>query len=243
MEQIGRRVWYLPEQEATDRPNLGYIRGTRYALMVDAGNSPAHAALFLSGLAERGLPGPDFAAVTHWHWDHTYGLCALPCPVIAGRETAEQLEKMSRWQFDLPSMERRLAAGEEVLFCHENILKEYPDPASVRVRRADIVFDGALELELGDCPCRLLRVAGPHSMDSVAVYLPQDKIIFLGDSTAEEFYEGPAHYDPRRLKDYIALLEGLDFETAVPGHSEPEPKASIMEYLREELCAAEGHSL
>lgn len=23
---------------------------------------------------ERGLPLPDITAVTHWHWDHTFGL-------------------------------------------------------------------------------------------------------------------------------------------------------------------------
>ena len=44
--QITDRMWYLPACEETDRPVLGYIRGDRYALQIDAGASPAHAADF-----------------------------------------------------------------------------------------------------------------------------------------------------------------------------------------------------
>jgi glyoxylase-like metal-dependent hydrolase (beta-lactamase superfamily II) len=237
MKQLSETTWYLPFSEETDRPNLGYIRGERYSLMVDGGNSPAHVNLFLSGLEGLGLPGPDYTAVTHWHWDHTYGLCGLRCPVIAGRKTARELEKMSTWRFDRASMERRLRDGEEIPFCHENILREYPSPEEIRVRRADLVFDGVLELDLGGVCCRLIPVDGPHSRDSVAVYLPEEKILFLGDSMGEEFYEGKPHYSRERLAPYIGLLESIPFSVAISGHDEPEEKSSLLKYLKETLAA------
>lgn len=235
MYQLAQNVWYFPFSEHTDRPNLGYIRGERFALMVDGGNSPAHVAEFLSELEAMGLPEPDFVAVTHWHWDHTYGLCALKCPVIAGRETARALEKMSSWRFDRSSMEGRLRSGEEILFCHENILKEYQDPEKIRVRRADIILDGPAELDLGGTRCRFIPVGGPHSGDSMAVYLPREGIFFLGDSESEEFYKGPPHYERARLAPYIDLLKGVGFDIAVAGHSEPEQKQSLLAYLEEIL--------
>ena len=42
LEQLTPRVYQLPFSQENDRPALGYIRGDRFSLMVDAGNSPEH---------------------------------------------------------------------------------------------------------------------------------------------------------------------------------------------------------
>ena len=99
MKQLTHRVWYLPHAPETDRPALGYIQGDRQALMVDAGNSPAHVRQFLRALETKGLPAPDLAALTHRHWDHTFGLAALPVPAIAGAAPARYLERFSTIQW------------------------------------------------------------------------------------------------------------------------------------------------
>ena len=39
LKKISECIYYLPPDSETDRPVLGYIRGDRYSLMVDAGNS------------------------------------------------------------------------------------------------------------------------------------------------------------------------------------------------------------
>ncbi len=39
---ISDRIYYLPSEERTDRPVLGYIKGDKYSLVVDAGNSADH---------------------------------------------------------------------------------------------------------------------------------------------------------------------------------------------------------
>ena len=77
LQQLTERIFFMKNQEETDRPVLGYVRGTHDALMIDAGNSPDHVALFQAGLQERSLPGPDWVGITHWHWDHCYGLSAF----------------------------------------------------------------------------------------------------------------------------------------------------------------------
>ena len=50
MQKISNRIFYLPSMEETDRPVLGYIKGDRYSLMVDAGNSPKHVSLYNAAL-------------------------------------------------------------------------------------------------------------------------------------------------------------------------------------------------
>ncbi len=42
LEQLTPRVYQLPFSQENDRPALGYIRGDRFSLMVDAGNSSEH---------------------------------------------------------------------------------------------------------------------------------------------------------------------------------------------------------
>ena len=51
---------------------LGYIRGERYSLAVDAGNSRRHVEKFYAALDAAELRRPDFTVLTHWHWAVSY---------------------------------------------------------------------------------------------------------------------------------------------------------------------------
>ena len=56
LKQLTEHIRYLPACEQGDRPALAYILGQNRALMVDAGNSPAHARLFLRFAVRRRMP-------------------------------------------------------------------------------------------------------------------------------------------------------------------------------------------
>ena len=69
---------------------LGYIRGERYSLAVDAGNSRRHVEKFYAALdALRSFGGRILQVLTHWHWDHTFGLHAVDGAAIACEATNE----------------------------------------------------------------------------------------------------------------------------------------------------------
>ena len=87
LQQLTPRVYQLDFSQEQDRPVLGYIRGDRFSLMVDAGNSPEHVQAYLAALEESGFCQPDFVALTHSHWDHCFGLASLPMPSIACVQT------------------------------------------------------------------------------------------------------------------------------------------------------------
>ncbi|MDQ7094400.1 MBL fold metallo-hydrolase [Desulfosporosinus sp. PR] len=73
LKQLTERVFYTTHSKEADRPVLGYISGQKYSLMVDSGNSRRHVELFNDSITNEGLRKPDFIAITHWHWDHTFG--------------------------------------------------------------------------------------------------------------------------------------------------------------------------
>lgn len=59
LQSITDRVFYLPNEEPTDRPVLGCVRGARHSLLIDAGNSPSHVKRLVQSLQEQHLPLPD----------------------------------------------------------------------------------------------------------------------------------------------------------------------------------------
>ncbi len=235
LHKLSDRIYYLPFMEDTDRPNLGYIRGDHYSLMVDAGNSDKHARLFLSQLEELKLPYPDYIAITHWHWDHTFGIHAINARSIASKLTDRQLAKVKTWSWDDNAMSERLTTGEDIEFCDKYIRIEYSNPKDIIIKTPDIVFDGKLQLDLGGITCELLPITNPHSEDSVAVYIPEERIIFLGDASGGDFYHNQGRYDKDKLLSFIEFIKETDFDTCVEGHDSAISKQQLLEYMQEEL--------
>ena len=52
LQQLTDRVWYLPHDEASDRPVLTYIEGDQLSVAVDAGASPAHVREFYTAITD-----------------------------------------------------------------------------------------------------------------------------------------------------------------------------------------------
>lgn len=220
LQQITSRSFFLPNDHETDRPCLGYVRGDRYALMIDAGNSPAHHQLFLDELAAAGLPAPDAIAITHSHWDHTYAMCAAKVPTLVNHKTQEHLVQMSRWTWDLPAMEERLRTGEDIRFCHDCILKEYPDLSAICVVPGTVVYHDRLTIDLGGVHAELIHMENSHADDCSIVYIPEEKLVFLGDITCDDLHHGPRTIHLSRYESLRRALAELDFTRAVEGHYE-----------------------
>ena len=72
--KLSEHIYYLKYDEVGDRPNLYYIKGKDYSVCIDAGNSKRHIEKFYSALKQNNLEDPRYTIITHWHWDHTFGL-------------------------------------------------------------------------------------------------------------------------------------------------------------------------
>lgn len=237
LKQLCDNIWYLPHDPATDRPALGYIQGEHYALMIDCGNSPAHLQLFLQELDKHSLPYPRAAVITHWHWDHSFAMCAFEGMTVACEATDCQLRKLQRWEWTDDAMEQRLRTGEDIEFCDTHIRLEYPDRPLIRVVPADLTFRNTISFDLGGLRCEAHRVGGPHSEDSVVVLIPERRVLFAGDGHTGDFYGLDGGYDRERLAAYIGMLRSTDFDIYVHGHVPPVSRAEILRELDAELAA------
>jgi len=97
---ISDKILYLPANHDTDRPILAAVSGSKKTIIVDAGNSSDHAKLFLTELSNYKIPKPKFVAITHWHWDHIFGIHRMNLPTIAHTKTKEKIEEIINYEWD-----------------------------------------------------------------------------------------------------------------------------------------------
>ena len=232
LNQISAHVYWLAPDATTDRPTLGAIVGTQATLMVDAGNSPAHANLFLNELAKLDLAKPKYVVLTHWHWDHVFGVSAFEVPIFAYEETQRVIEEMAQLDWSDEALDRRVDEGSEIEFCRDMIKAELPDRTNFRLKPPDISFSSQLEVHLGDVRCQIKHVGGDHAADSSIVYVPEDKIIFLSDCMYEDLHHGPRNYTSQKLFPLIDEIMSYDADYYIFGHNpEPMPKIEMMEFV------------
>ena len=225
LEQLTERIWYYPHEEERDRPNLGYIRGDRWSLAVDAGHSDVHMAEFYEALEEAGLPLPQLTVLTHWHWDHSFGLHAIHGLSLANAVTNRYLREFR------DKVEKN--GTEDFLALDESIRKEYAGNKPVMIIPADLEFTGEMTLDAGNCPIRVFQAASPHTDDTTLIEVPGEKVLFIGDSNSGAFATWKK--DPALARELAATLAAANAETFLEGHWVPDSKeGTIRDLLGEE---------
>ncbi|MFN8459464.1 MAG: MBL fold metallo-hydrolase, partial [Anaerolineae bacterium] len=232
LNQISAHVYWLAPDSTTDRPTLGAIVGESATLMVDAGNSPAHANLFLAELVKLGLAKPKYVVLTHWHWDHIFGVSAFDVPLIAYAETQQVMAEMAQLDWSDAALDQRVAAGTEIEFCRDMIKAEWPDRTNLQLRPPDISFVSQLEFNLGGVGCQVKHVGGDHASDSTIVYVPEDRVIFLSDCMYEDLHHGPRTYTTQKLFPLIDEIMSYEADYYIFGHNpEPMPRSEMLEFV------------
>lgn len=240
LNRIGNHVYWLPSDSATDRPVLGVIVGTRDTLLVDAGNSPAHVQLLRDALAEANLAQPTLLALTHWHWDHVFGMGALDLPTFASHETRRIVSQMAQLDWSDAALDERVADGSEIAFCRDMIKLELLDRSDLVIRPPNITFTDAVDIDLGGVSVHIAHIGGDHAPDSCIVYIPEDKVIFLSDCLYPAIYAPQRYYTTTRLFPLIDQLLSYDADFYLTGHDEaPLPREEILGWTNSLKIAGE----
>ncbi|MBN1305135.1 MAG: MBL fold metallo-hydrolase [Anaerolineales bacterium] len=187
MEAIADNVYFELQYPGV---TLGVISKPRGLIQIDAppaledGRAWRATLLSLGGGSERVLITLDS------HPDRTLGIRAMDCTVIAQEHTASVFRNR-------PSTFK--AQGEETGAEWELI----PGMGSVRWAHPEISFSSSMELYWGDTPVLIEHHPGPTS-GSVWVVLPEEKIVFVGDTILKNQPPFLA------LADLEAWIESLD---------------------------------
>ena len=238
LEQLTPRVYQLPFSKEQDQPSLGYIRGDRFSLMVDAGNTPMHVQQFQAAVQAAGFPLPNFAVLTHSHWDHCFGMQALQIPTIACVQTRNSLEMVSRLQWTPDALEENAQRGIVPRLCVPRIRAHFPNPEQIHVLLPTLTFAEQMTLDLGNCTCVLQHVTSPHARDTVIVWVKEEEMVFLGDAVYQELVGEVWVERPEQLFKLIQELEPLAFQLCQPAHQNAMTKTALLEWLQRRLDRA-----
>jgi glyoxylase-like metal-dependent hydrolase (beta-lactamase superfamily II) len=209
-QQLSQHVWLLEGLSALGSrenrnfiSNAGLIIGPKGVVVVDALGSPALARELLA-LIKRMTDKPlTHVVLTHYHADHVYGLQELKAAgaqIIAHQAAREYLNSEQAAQRLSASVEQGLV-----------------EPGT-RLLPADRWIDAETTLHAAGLELLLIPVGPAHTPEDLAIWLPQDKLIFSGDLVFRGRVPFVGQADSRG---WIASLDRLLTRPAalvVPGH-------------------------
>jgi cyclase len=189
MQEVTKNI-YIDDQ--FPGVTLGVIVTPRGLIQIDAPPSPEDARTWRASLMSLG-GGIDRVLVNmDAHPDRTLGARAMDCIVIAHEKTANIFRTR-------PSTFK--AQGEETGADWESI----PGLGSVRWALPEISFSDQMSLYWGNSPVLLEHHPGP-SHGSIWVHLPEEKILFIGDTVMKN---QPPFLAGSNLKGWLESLNEL----------------------------------
>jgi glyoxylase-like metal-dependent hydrolase (beta-lactamase superfamily II) len=219
-ETLTPHVDRFTPDDRTDRPALGAVHGTDATLLVEGGASVAHLRSFVAELDARGRPPAVAIVLTHWHWDHSFGSAAVRVPVIGQRETARELQIQSGYDFSDDALDQRVADGTELDFCRDMMKLEIPDRSDLELVVPTVIVDDTYTVDLGGVTAVIDHVGGDHAPDSLAVHVPEDGALFLGDCLYQKLHTPVHHLTVDGVRGLAGRLDGYDVRVAVEGHDD-----------------------
>jgi cyclase len=88
----------------------------------------------------------------------------------------------------------------------------YEDP-----NRGDLVFTGDLEIRVGEKTFHLIHTPG-HTPGQIAVYVPDERVVFTGDTVFSECQTWLMTSDVDQWVGALDVIASLDVDHVVPGH-------------------------
>ena len=219
-EEISAHVDRYTPDDRTDRPALGAVRGERGTLIVEGGASVAHLGAFTAELGARGRPPVVAIALTHWHWDHSFGSAALAAPVIAHADTAAELAVQAAYDWSDAALEERVRDGREIAFCADLLRLELPDRSDLEIVLPAETFTERRSVDLGGVRADIVHVGGDHAADSCAIHVPGDDVLFLGDCLYQRLYAPEPMLTIAGVRALIDRVEPFPVAVAVEGHND-----------------------
>src|SRR5262249_20777066 len=229
-EVIAHRVYALSGFEFTEYYFVVSKDGHEL-IAIDAGTRPDFAKGAYEALKAYapGLPPLTTVFVTHAHWDHVGGHSYFrglsSQPKFYGRGNyQEEFEK----EFNAPEIFATQFFGER--FSSQDVLSYKPD----------VTIDNRTDLNIGGSNFELIPAHGGETHDAMLIYLPDEKVMFMGDVIMP--YLGAPFAEEGDVRELLEALDVVVSRNPGPLVHGPEPltrvfsSALILGHLKTDLA-------
>ena len=218
LNQLSDTIYYLSNQDDRERPTLGLVCGDQYSLIIDSGNSTQHAKDFLLEIEKLNVPPVKYVVITHAHWDHFLGMNEFDATVIVNSQTNEMIKEWQSYLFDDSSLEKYVNTNQMSSMCMKIIQTDMPNRDNFKLNSPDVIFENTLTIDLGNKFCILERIKSTHTDDSTIIYIPDEKVVFLGDCAYGTTTNSLFHFKQSLLLPMIKDIQKYDAEMFLLGH-------------------------
>jgi len=193
--------------------NPGYVVTAEGVIVVDTPQLPTRALSMLREIEEKGPV--RYLINTEHHLDHIFGNYFFRGKgiVVSHEEVygefmrvTPQINPFSYAKEAIPTDDPDGAA----LFPDEETYYKNPNKPAV-------TFRGDLTIRLGRHTFKLISTPG-HTKGQIAVYIPEEKVVFTGDTIFNNCQTWMHEADPDEWLKSLKFLESLDVAFIVPGH-------------------------
>lgn len=226
LEKLTNRVYYLPYQDEGCQPSLGLIIGDKYCLVVDGGNNRHHAEEFLREVSKLDIPPLKYLTITHFHWDHIAGISTMDLTTIVNERNYENINTIKEL-LDNDEMLKPKELGRTMHRTANQLRKEIEN--GIEIVNGDIIFQDKVDIDLGGIKCTIENIGGDHSEDSNLIYVGNEKVMFLGDSTYRDLNQRYKCYTMEKLVPLIEKIQKYDTEIYLTAHKPAYTKESMKE--------------
>lgn len=216
--KFSETIYYMPNHDENDRPTLGLVCGDKYSLIIDCGNSTHHAKDFLLEIEQLNVPPVKYVVITHAHWDHFLGMNEFDATVIVNSQTNELLKVWQGYTYDDSSLQTYAETNVMSDKCIEIIQEEIPNRGQFKLNAPHIIFEDTLTLDLGNKIIVLKKINSTHSDDATIIYVPDEKVIFLGDCVYGTTKDSLFYYKQSLLLPMIEDIQKYNAEVFLLGH-------------------------
>jgi glyoxylase-like metal-dependent hydrolase (beta-lactamase superfamily II) len=239
-EEVGERVYVIPDQRIEFVPNAGIVVGDRATLVIDTAMGPRNGERILKEARRLGGDRKLLLTTTHFHPEHAFGAQSFGGATYVCNSA--QAEEMAAKGPEYIEMFSAFGPGLADLL------------ADVELVAPDIAYAGErADLDLGGIRAQLIAIGRAHTLGDQVVFLPEQRILFAGDLVEDRFLPIFPDADASGAR-WLAALDRLDALTprvVVGGHGSvrgPELIAALRDYLvtvRDRVSAldAEGRAL
>lgn len=227
----------LPEMGSSANQNFisnaGFVVTPKGVVVVDALGSPILAKKLIQEIARITPQKVVAVIVTHYHADHIYGLQEFK---KIGAKIYAQGEGRNYLSSD--TAKQRLIASRIDFAPWVN--------ANTQLVAADVWIDQRTKLNIGGIEFRVSRVGPAHAPEDLMVYIPSEKVLFVGDLVFRGRIPFVGNADSKGWLVALDEIEKLKPKIIIPGHGaySTNPSEDIiftrnyLKYLRESMSKA-----
>ncbi len=194
--------------------NPSYVLTSEGPVVVDTPQMPSKAVAMRRAAEERGPI--QYVINTEHHVDHIFGnyyFKGIPGKVIHHQALADNFmistPLLDPFDYAAEGTQMSDPDGQSIMPSRDDYF-ENPN-------RAQITFTGDVTLDLGDHTFQLIHTPG-HTPGQIAVYVPEERVVFTGDTVFSEVQTWVMASDVDQWVEALNTISRLDVDYVVPGH-------------------------